>query len=230
MPLQRLALPLLCAAAAANHPHPAAALELYPLANDPFASPTGTRAWTKPPQGLAANKPHWSAYRGDLSAAALDNYNASGLGDVVWPQWPVLTSPALATELAGVQKRGLWLTDISNYVPGDPSDCDPHDAIHLNGVCEYHMPRAVTDLLNESLGERFTGMDNGEQDGRYLSFTPGQYRGCGGSPSTRPSELRSSFLHFARFFDRMADDLGNKLMSLNSIWYPHYFAKSGFCA
>ena len=44
-------------------------------------------------------------------------------------------------------------------------------------------------------------MDNGEQDGRYLSFTPGQYRGRGGDPSSRPSELRSAYLHFARFFD-----------------------------
>ena len=26
----------------------------------------------------------------------------------------------------------------------------------------------------------------------------------------------------------MADDLGNKLMSLNSLWNPHYFAKTGF--
>ena len=43
--------------------------------------------------------------------------------------------------------------------------------------------------------------------------------------SARPSELRQGYLHFARFFDRMADDLGNKLMSLNSLWNPHYFAK-----
>jgi hypothetical protein len=60
------------------------------------------------------------------------------------------------------------------------------------------------------LGERFVGMDNGEQDGRYLSYAPGQYRGRGGGPKARASELRQSFLHFGEFFDRMADDLGNK--------------------
>lgn len=26
----------------------------------------------------------------------------------------------------------------------------------------------------------------------------------------------------------MADDLGNKLMALNSLWDTHYFARSGF--
>jgi hypothetical protein len=31
-----------------------------------------------------------------------------------------------------------------------------------------------------------------------------------------------------QFFDRMADDLGNRLMSLNSLWNPYYFARSGF--
>eukprot|EP01050_Picozoa_sp_SAG11_P003444 SAG11_NODE_194_length_12858_cov_28.436946_2_plen_327_part_00 len=118
-------------------------------------------------------------------------------------------------------------------VPGDPSDCDPTEADHpgserhISGVCEYHLPRATQDLLGEVLGERFVGMDNGEQDGRYLSYAPGQYRGRGGGPSARASELRQSFLHFGEFFDRMADDLGNKLMALNSLWYTHYFARSG---
>ena len=39
---------------------------------------------------------------------------------------------------------------------------------------------------------------------------------------------RGRYLRFARFFDRMADDLGNKLMALNSLWDTHYYAKSGF--
>lgn len=176
------------------------------------------------------NKPHWSAYRGDLSDAALDAYNASGLGDVVWPQWPVLADQnksVLTARLRDMKRRGLWLTDISNYVPGDPSECDPA-ADGISGVCEYHLPRSVADELNDTMGELFTGMDNGEQDGRYLSYTAENHVPLGGGPEARPSELRLAYLKFAKFFDRMADDLGNKLMALNSLWYTHYFAKSGF--
>ena len=36
------------------------------------------------------------------------------------------------------------------------------------------------------------------------------------------------FIGFYRFFDRLANDLGNKLMALNSLWSPHYFAKTGY--
>ena len=32
----------------------------------------------------------------------------------------------------------------------------------------------------------------------------------------------------SRHFERMESDLGFKLMSLNSLWYPHYFAASGY--
>jgi hypothetical protein len=65
-------------------------------------------------------------------------------------------------------------------------------------------------------------MDNGEQDGRYLSYTTEQNIRLSGGPEARPSELRQGYLRFARFFDRMADDLGNKLMALNSLWDTHY--------
>jgi hypothetical protein len=82
-------------------------------------------------------------------------------------------------------------------------------------------------LLETTLGEKFTGMDNGEQDGRYTTYAPLQYRGRGGGHSSRPSELRKAFIHFYQFFDRMADDLGNKMMALDSLWSPHYFAKTG---
>ena len=174
----------------------APSVRLYPELNDPFANPAQQRAWTKPPRALTVsaappppqphspghpthpalnwsdwqpNKPHWSAYRGGLSSSALDSYNESGLGDVVWPQWPVLVdhtptgNTSLKAELEDMARRGLWLTDISNYVPGDPSECDPASYRHISGVCEYHLPRSVQDLLNETMGERFTGMDNGEQ-------------------------------------------------------------------
>eukprot|EP00040_Diaphanoeca_grandis_P044167 m.270164 g.270164 ORF g.270164 m.270164 type:complete len:1053 (-) comp88335_c0_seq1:367-3525(-) len=203
----------------------ATTLSFYPLANDPFQNPATQIAWTKPPKGWSSPTVHFCGYRGGLSASALDTYNASGLGDVVWPQWPVLISKTLADDLQGVASRGLWLVDISNYVPGDPQ-CDSFP--QGTSVCEYHLRRQISDLLETTLGEKFTGMDNGEQDGRYTTYAPLQYRGRGGGHSSRPSELRKAFIHFYQFFDRMADDLGNKMMALDSLWSPHYFAKTGY--
>ena len=49
---------------------------------------------------------------------------------MVWPQWPALLDNAteLRQQLENFKRRELWLVDISNYVPGDPSDCDPSEA------------------------------------------------------------------------------------------------------
>jgi hypothetical protein len=206
----------------------AAAVRLYPQPNRPEENPVQARAWTKVPTNLGWNHScKFCAYRGTLDAAALSQYNESGLGTVVWPQYTALQSPKLAEELAAFAKDyPEWIVaDISNYVPGDDDACDPPPPL---GVCEYKPPRAVIDLLVSTLGERFAGMDNGEQDGRYTAFAGQQLRGRGGNPTvTRPLELQANYLQFSRHFERMTDDLGSRMMSLNSLYYPHYFAKTG---
>ena len=66
------------------------ATRLYPELNRPADNPRQQQAWTKVPTSLAgsAERPClFAAYRGSLnSPAALDAYNATGLGTVVWPQ------------------------------------------------------------------------------------------------------------------------------------------------
>ena len=204
------------------------ATRLYPELNRPSDNPRQQQAWTKVPMSVAgsAERPClFAAYRGALdSPAALDAYNATRLGTVVWPQYPVLYDPNLSATLDSLVTRGLWLADISNYVPGDMDTCSPTPPI---GVCEVRPARAITDLVVAKLGERFTGMDNGEQDGRYMSYTPQQLRGRGGLPSARTSELKESYLQFMRHFQRLTDDLGSRMMSLNSLWFTHYFASTG---
>ena len=211
-----------------------ALVQLYPSRNDPFSNPAQQRAWTKPPNLWASPKPHFAGYRGPLNGTLLDAYNATGLGDAVWPTWQVLATGSLdelRVQLQDFARRGLWLVDLWGYIPGDPDNChrastDP--AAVTSGTCEYHLPRAVQELASETLGERFGGLDVGEQDGRYLDFAPMQYRGSGGAPGARRSELRQGFLRFMQHFDRMADDLGNRLMSIGSLWNSHYFARTGF--
>ena len=207
------------------------AIQLYPHINDPFANPWQQRAWTKPPSSWSSSLPHFSGYRGSLNGSQLDQYNSTGLGDVVWSTWRVLDPGSLdqlRLQLKEVARRGLWLFDLAGYIPGTPDDCHVNstDPLAVSSLCEYHIPQPVQDILNETLGERFAGMDNGEQDGRYLDFAPMQYRGRGGGERARRSELRQGFLYFMKYFDRMADDLGNRLTSLSSLWNPHYFART----
>ena len=209
------------------------AIQLYPHINDPFANPWQQRAWTKPPSSWSSSLPHFSGYRGSLNGSQLDQYNSTGLGDVVWSTWRVLDPGSLdqlRLQLKEVARRGLWLFDLAGYIPGTPDDCHVNstDPLAVSSLCEYHIPQPVQDILNETLGERIAGMDNGEQDGRYLDFAPMQYRGRGGGERARRSELRQGFLYFMKYFDRMADDLGNRLTSLSSLWNPHYFARTGF--
>lgn len=118
-----------------------------------------------------------------------------------------------------IDKYKLMVIDISQYVPGDTDICDePQD---VDSVCEYHVRGAAYDVLKSRLGERWSGMDNGEQDGRYC-----YYAGQVASPSAVGS-YAEQFSQFMRHFQRMTDDLGSRMMSLNSLYYPHYFAKTG---
>ena len=152
-------------------------VRLCPFAIPPSKHPNQARTLVHPPPELGpafgGETAHWAGYRGGIVASGLDAYNASDLGDVVWPQFPVMYT--IENTLQILQNRTwLYLSDISNYVPGDRDDCS-----HVGGVCEYHAPRATMDLIESKLGDRFTGMDNGEQDGRYMSYAPQHLRGRG---------------------------------------------------
>eukprot|EP01050_Picozoa_sp_SAG11_P003445 SAG11_NODE_194_length_12858_cov_28.436946_3_plen_173_part_00 len=103
------------------HAHP---LALYPLAPDPFTNPAQIRAWTKPPQGWATNKPHFCAYRGGLAASGLDTYQNASLGDVVWPQWPALVLPSDPSPVSATQHAGL--NDFESH-PGPPAQTEQVD-------------------------------------------------------------------------------------------------------
>ena len=65
------------------------------------------------------------------------------------------------------------------------------------------------------------GMDNGEQDGRYVGRYAAQF--SRGGAASRLHQMENFYRHFAR----MDDDLGGKMMALNSLYYPHYYARTG---
>ena len=96
-------------------------VRLFPFAVPPAKHPNQERTLVHPPPALVpafgGDVAHWAGYRGELAGFALDVYNASGLGDVVWPQFPVMYT--LNKTVGLFQNRSwLYLSDVSNYVPG----------------------------------------------------------------------------------------------------------------
>jgi len=145
------------------------------------------------------------------------------LGDVLWPSYPILFAENLSDLLDEIKRRGLFLFDIWGYVPGSgpggywqqfkpPTPSLP--------ACGEGEGGGVFDLFEAKLSERWLGMDVGEQDGRYVG---------GYAPQMYPSSAGrfQQYLNFQRHFERMCDELGNKMSTLVSLNFGHYFLKEG---
>jgi len=133
------------------------------------------------------------------------------LGDVVWPMHQVLAAKNLGDLADEIKRRNLYLFDIWGYVPGSG----------LKGDWVQIRPSPETFAMLESkLGERWLGMDNGEQDGRYVG-------GYAGEMTPRSANRLEQYFNFQRHFERLGDDLGNKLSTLVSLNFGHYFLKEG---
>ncbi len=81
-------------------------------------------------------------------------------------------------------------------------------------------PPGMVSHLERVLGDHFLGIDNGEQDGRYVHAT-GQQQ-C---PSDQ-SRL-SQYLSFQAHFQKLCDELGNRMTALVSLCFGHYLLKEG---
>ncbi len=136
------------------------------------------------------------------------------LGNVIWPAYPIIFAKNLGDLADETERRGLYLFDIWGYVPGSGP----------GGYWQqFHPDTAVFEMLESKLGERWLGMDNGEQDGRYIGGYASQMSGI--------SDNRfDAYLNFQRHFERMGDELGNKLSTLVSLNFGHYFLKEGIYA
>ena len=75
-------------------------------------------------------------------------------------------------------------------------------------------------MLEAKLGERWLGMDIGEQDGRYIG-------GYANQMTPASASRFEQYLNFQRHFERMGDDLGHKHSALVSLNFGHYFLKEG---
>jgi len=87
------------------------------------------------------------------------------LGDVIWPSYDTLFAKNLGDLADEIKRRDLYLFDIWGYVPGSGP----------GGYWQqFTPPPGALATLESKLGERWLGMDIGEQDGRYVGGYAGQ--------------------------------------------------------
>lgn len=133
------------------------------------------------------------------------------LGRVIWPVFSTLYAGNFKDLVAEIKRRGLYLFDFWGHVPGSGTEGMWSHCVPPPGMVAY---------LEQELGDRFLGIDNGEQDGRYVG---------GYAPQQCPSfsDRFRQYLNFQRHFQRMGNDLGNRLTALVSLCFGHYFLKEG---
>jgi hypothetical protein len=133
------------------------------------------------------------------------------LGDVLWISYPILEARNLGDLADEIKRRNLFLFDIWGYVPGSgPAGFGR----------QFRIPSGSVELLESKLGTHWLGVDNGEQDGRYIG---------GYASELYPSSAgrREQYLNFQHHFERLTGELGNKLSTLVSLNFGHYFLKEG---
>jgi len=134
------------------------------------------------------------------------------LGNIIWPFCNTLFAKNFKELVNEIKSRGLYLFDFWGYVPGsDPT---------RQSWGQYSPPEEAIKYMRETLGNHFLGLDNGEQDGRYIG---------GYAPLMCPSyrDLKRQYFNFSRFFEALGDDLYHHLAVLCSLNFGHYFAKEG---
>jgi hypothetical protein len=133
------------------------------------------------------------------------------LGDVLWISYPILEARNLGDLADEIKRRNLFLFDIWGYVPGSGPGGFGR---------QFRLPAGSVELLESKLGSHWLGVDNGEQDGRYIG---------GYASELYPSSAgrQEQYLNFQHHFERLTRDLGNKLSTLVSLNFGHYFLKEG---
>ncbi len=206
----------------AGDPGPASPKRLvYSRLMDPREHPDYDRRAVKPPSwDTFGNRTQFVALRGFGVEnnrivgfkEELDRYlNQFRLGNVVWPSYPIVFAenlPELADEIAA---RGAFLFDIWGFVPGSGP----------GGYWQqFRVPDGVFDMLESRLGDRWLGMDVGEQDGRYIG-------GYASQQLPVSDDRFAAYLHFQHHFQYMGEELGNRLSTLVSLNFGHQFLKEG---
>ena len=137
----------------------------------------------------------------------------AGLGIILWPHQSSIYIENLDEFARWAKENNLFVFDVSGYVPGS----GPYGS---GDWVQSRPGREKFDILESVLGPLWLGMDNGEQDGRYIGgYAPNMI------PITR--SRFDQYLNFQRHFERLGDDQGQILSTLVSLNFGHYFLKEG---
>ncbi len=194
---------------------------IYPRLADPREHPDYARHWVKPPDwDTFGNQTQFVALRGFAVendrivkyAEEMDAYTKThDLCSVIWPSYPIMFAQNLGELADEIKQRDLFLFDIWGYVPGSGPG---------GYWTQYRPDPSQYALLESKLGDHWLGMDVGEQDGRYIGGYASQMHPIS-------TDRFQQYLNFQRHFERMGDELGNKLSTLVSLNFGHYFLKEG---
>lgn len=189
---------------------------LYPYPMNPVEHPDYLRHHVKvPDMSLFGNKTQFMALRNlagpDYKDRITQYVDKDKLGNILWVGYQLLYQENLKEVVAEIKKRDLYLFDLWGYIPGSGPG-GPHQ--------QFVIPAGTLELFEQELGDRWLGMDNGEQDGRYVgSFAPRLY--------PLGANRKHQYFNFQRHFQEMGNQLGNKMGALVSLNFGHYFLKEG---
>lgn len=189
---------------------------------DPRSYPDYSRRYVQPPTwDLFGGKTHFTTVRGFAREGDrlvrigedLDKFTGTkrlNLGDVVWPNSRFLSAGNIPELVDEMVKRDLYMYQIWGYVPGSgPGDWH-----------QYKFDPEISKLFTEKFGEKWLGMDMGEQDGRYLmAYAEQMYPSSG--------DRFNQYLYFHNHMGRIADDMLNKMATITAVNYAHYLVKEG---
>ncbi len=188
-------------------------IRIYNFPMDPRQHPDDSRRSVKPPDAANfGNQIQFTALRdleGDFKKS-LDTYTIKyGLGNVIWPSYTMIYRKDLEEVVQELKRRNLYLFDLWGYVPGSGP----------GGYWQqFVVPQKALDIFEKELGDHWLGMDNGEQDGRYVGGFASQLVPLAGSRERQ-------YLNFQNHFQGLTNRLGNKMATLVSLNFGHYFLK-----
>ena len=190
-------------------------IRIYNYPMDPRQHPDDARRFVKPPDARTfGNQIQFISLRSleDDYKKSLEDYTIKyGLGNIIWPSYPLIYRNDLPEIVAELKKRDLFLFDLWGYVPGSGT----------GGYWQqFVVPQKSLVLFEKELGTHWLGMDNGEQDGRYVGGYSSQLTPIG-------SNREQQYLNFQNHFQGLTDRLGNKMATLVSLNFGHYFLKEG---
>lgn len=193
---------------------------IYTYLLNPREYPDDKRRYVKPPDwNTFDNKTNFITLRGfQIENNRIVHYSKDldiytevyRLGNIIWPNHNFLSAENIAELIAEFKKRNLFLFDIWGYVPGSGPGM----------WTQFKLSPELSQLFSSQLGDHWLGMDNGEQDGRYIGGYASQMY-----PSSEGRQFQ--YLNFQQHFEKLTDDLGNKMSTLVSLNYGHYFLKQG---